>query len=277
MTSLSHRDRAWLHEGHLPRAVFTDLDGTLLRQDGSVSSLTRSVVERCRARGIYVVPVTGRSWVGAAAALGWIAAPTPIICLNGSLSCDLLTGTVDVQQPIDPPALKELVSRLAARGVPVVVDANTCKYGSPGSDDLMKVLPPGPRDLLSDLDRIPRAYSVIASCVATADVTTVVGELATLRCVQSSEHCLVITEARATKVDAVRRLCAKFGISPADAIAFGDAENDLEMLGFVGHGVAMANSAPTVRASTRYVTRYSNEDDGVAQYLLDIVGAGRPQ
>lgn len=258
-----------------PALVFTDLDGTLLRGDGSVSPFSRRVLARCADQGVAVVPVTGRSWVAALAALQWLAASTPIVCLNGSFSCDLRTGVVNGERPIDAAILRTLLLALAARNVPVVVDANDRKFGSPGSEGLKRLLPPGPWRRFVEIDDIPsRAYTVIASSEALADVTDVVAGLPGLRCVQSSEHCLVITEARATKAAAVRQLCSRLGVSPASAIAFGDAENDLEMLSFVGHGVAMANGAAAVRADARYVTQFSNEEDGVARYLTEELHLG---
>jgi hydroxymethylpyrimidine pyrophosphatase-like HAD family hydrolase len=50
-------------------------------------------------------------------------------------------------------------------------------------------------------------------------------------------------------------------------VAFGDMPNDLPMLGWVGHGVAMLNGHPAVRAAAHAVTAFTNEDDGVAAYL----------
>ncbi len=53
-------------------------------------------------------------------------------------------------------------------------------------------------------------------------------------------------------------------------IAFGDGENDIEMLRVVGHGVAMKNGCAAVRSAAKAVSGHTNDEDGVARYLESI-------
>ena len=68
---------------------------------------------------------------------------------------------------------------------------------------------------------------------------------------------------KGTVIDGLAR---EWGIAPSEAIAFGDQPNDLEMLRWAGHGVAMGNADPTVQAEADEVTD-TNDHDGVAQIL----------
>ena len=68
------------------------------------------------------------------------------------------------------------------------------------------------------------------------------------------------------KENGIRALCAAIGITPEETIAFGDAENDLEMLQLAGIGVAMGNALPQVRACADMVTD-AVENDGIAHAL----------
>lgn len=61
-------------------------------------------------------------------------------------------------------------------------------------------------------------------------------------------------------------------IPPSELLAFGDAENDLEMLGLAGLGFAMANATPGLRAAWTRFTRYPHGEDGVARELCDLYG-----
>jgi len=70
----------------------------------------------------------------------------------------------------------------------------------------------------------------------------------------------------ANKGDGVRRLLEHIGVSPAKVIAFGDGENDIEMLELVGVGVAMENASPKLKSRAAFLTS-SNDDDGVARVL----------
>lgn len=63
----------------------------------------------------------------------------------------------------------------------------------------------------------------------------------------------------------------KFGIGPDEIMAFGDAENDLEMLSMIPHGIAMGNAMPQVKAVASAVAKTNNED-GVAHYLAEHLG-----
>ncbi|MDQ1715431.1 MAG: hypothetical protein QOC60_1376, partial [Frankiaceae bacterium] len=61
-------------------------------------------------------------------------------------------------------------------------------------------------------------------------------------------------------------VCASFGVEAADVVAFGDVPNDLAMLRWAGHGVAVANAHPDVLAAADEIT-FDNDTDGVAAVL----------
>ena len=69
-----------------------------------------------------------------------------------------------------------------------------------------------------------------------------------------------------SKAAALQRICDMHGISSADTIAFGDMPNDIEMLAWAGHGVAMGNGHPETKAVADEVT-LTNDEDGVGVVL----------
>jgi hydroxymethylpyrimidine pyrophosphatase-like HAD family hydrolase len=82
----------------------------------------------------------------------------------------------------------------------------------------------------------------------------------------SREGLLEISAAGVTKASTLTAVCAEHGYAADDVVAFGDMPNDLPMLAWAGHGVAVANAHPSVLAAVDEVTA-SNDDDGVAQVL----------
>ncbi|MCR4605557.1 MAG: HAD hydrolase family protein [Eubacterium sp.] len=76
--------------------------------------------------------------------------------------------------------------------------------------------------------------------------------------------------AKATKGNALLELLDSLGIDPADAVAFGDSENDISMLKAVGTGVAMANSLRITKEAADKLT-LSNDEEGVAAFLEEIL------
>jgi len=82
----------------------------------------------------------------------------------------------------------------------------------------------------------------------------------------SREGLLEISAAGVTKASTLTAVCAQHGFGPEDVVAFGDMPNDLPMLAWAGHSVAVGNAHPEVLHAVDEVTA-SNDDDGVAQVL----------
>lgn len=72
------------------------------------------------------------------------------------------------------------------------------------------------------------------------------------------------------KAEGLRRTCGLLDISPEEVIAFGDAENDLEMINFSGWGVAMGNACDALKEAADEVTLTNNED-GIAHTLEHLL------
>ena len=74
-----------------------------------------------------------------------------------------------------------------------------------------------------------------------------------------------------TKLSGLKMVMEMYGVEPEQVMAFGDGENDVEMISYAGFGVAMANACPQAKAAADYVAA-SNDEDGVAkaieQFLL---------
>ena len=78
-----------------------------------------------------------------------------------------------------------------------------------------------------------------------------------------------MTAKHVTKASAVEILCHRLGRSPADAVAFGDSDNDVALLRLAGTGVAMGGAAEAVKQSADYVTD-TLEADGIAAALIHL-------
>ncbi|MEG0364931.1 MAG: HAD-IIB family hydrolase, partial [Erysipelotrichales bacterium] len=73
-----------------------------------------------------------------------------------------------------------------------------------------------------------------------------------------------------TKGNALESLAKELNILPEEIMAFGDGENDIEMLSFAKHSYAMANALPSVKAVSSHIT-LSNDDDGVYEILKNFI------
>ena len=258
----------------LPRLVATDLDGTIIRADDSISGRTVAALRRVTAAGAELVFVTGRPprWMAPIAdATGHRGVA---ICANGALVYDLATERVVESRLLEGAAVKELIQSLrdAVPGVRFAVESETDMLHEARYPLLWDGTHPGVRRArdAGDLSGSAVAKLLVRHAGSDADsllalTREVVGDLAELT--HSSHTGLVeISAVGVTKATTLAAVCAERGIDASEVLAFGDMPNDLAMLAWAGTAYAVANAHPEVLAA---VTRHTADvaDDGVAQVL----------
>ena len=257
-----------------PRVVATDLDGTIVRSDGTISAATRARLVAAEQAGAMVVIVTGRPprWLdGVADQTGHRGVA---ICANGAIVWDLHDERVVASYPIAVDVVTDIAAQLR-REIPELGFAVESVGRGFGHEPAYR--PRWSTDeqtLVADLEALlsaPVAKLLARHEGLTADELlarardVVAAEVASLTH-SSRDGLLEISAAGVTKASTLRRLCAEHGFAAADVVAFGDMPNDLPMLAWAGHSVAVANAHPEVLTAVDEVTA-SNDDDGVAQVL----------
>ncbi|HEX5540907.1 MAG TPA: HAD family hydrolase [Micromonospora sp.] len=266
--------------GPQPRLIATDLDGTLLRGDNSVSPRTAAVLARLSAEGRQVVLATGRPIRWMQQVYDQLQEPVPAICANGAVIYDPVRDEVLRADPLSPDLLAQVARRLRAAvpGVSFaveVVDGREMRHeiGYPVHrwDEQVRMVD-APEELLSA--PAVKLLARVDSQDPDVFVKVVSGALQGLaEATHSSYSGLVeISAAGVTKAAGLAWFCARHGLTPEEAVVFGDMPNDLPMLTWAGHAVAMANGHPAVRQVADAVT-HSNEEDGVAAYLEKLFPA----
>ncbi len=263
----------------VPRLVATDLDGTLLRDDGSVSPRTRAALGRAHDAGLDVVFVTARPprWVDAVAHA--VAGHGVVPCLNGSFVYEPASGAVLQASTMPDDVVQALVAdlRAALPGVAFAAERaagfaaehgyrnhHPVPPGAPLAARLEDVLDGATGKLLARCERVPDA-EIVALVEAVLAGRAVVAD-------SGAPGLAEITGPGVTKGAALARWAAERGVAAAEVWAFGDMPNDLPMLRWAGRSVAVANAHPDVIAVVDEVCA-SNEDDGVAGVLERLLGA----
>lgn len=262
-----------------PRLIASDMDGTLLRADDTVSEATVGELARWRAEGVPVVLATGRPprWmVKIRAVLGSGTA----VCCNGAVLLDLERFEVVEEVALQPAVLADITAELRSR-LPDVWFA--VEYGlqfrhepvyrprwdvdAPGVAEatLDEMVSAPAAKLLARSESTPRDAFVIA-------VAEVVGDRATVT--HSSADALAeISALGVTKASGLATVAARHGVDPADVVVFGDMPNDIAAFHWVreagGRAVAMANAHPDLLVAATDVT-LTNEQDGVAVFLAGL-------
>jgi len=259
----------------IPKLVASDLDGTVVRSDGTISSRTRAALGLVEDSGATLVFVTGRPprWMHT------VANETDhrglAICANGALVYDLHTEDVVAEFPLDVDTLRAAIKMLRAE-IPDGYFA--VEYGTEFAREhgyRVRWDPDAPEISVVGLERLydrPAAKLLLRHEDREADellaaARDVLGDLAEVTHSSPTGHGLLeISAVGVSKATTLARLCERRGIDAAHVMAFGDMPNDLPMLAWAGTAYAMANAHPDVLAAVDRHTA-SNDEDGVAMVL----------
>ena len=259
-----------------PRLVATDLDGTLVRSDGTVSAYTREVLAELDRRGVPVVFVTGRPLRWAEDVFEYVGRHGLAIVSNGGLVWDVARSEVHLLRPLDRAVGLE-VCGLIRDAVPGSAFAVESLSGIALEDGFLErhLLPADARrgtieelfeetsvKLLARHEELPAQEFWDRAVLAVGDRVVVTWS-------SSTSALLEISGAGVTKASTLALLCAEHGVAAEDVLAFGDMPNDLPMLGWAGTSYAMADAHPTVTAAADLVAP-GHDEDGVARVLAGV-------
>jgi HAD superfamily hydrolase (TIGR01484 family) len=257
----------------MPLLVATDLDGTIIRGDGTISARTVAAFARVEAAGARFVLVTGRPPRVMRPIAEAFGHQGTAICANGALAYDLRTETVEALHLIPPQALAAAAGALRA-AVPGIGIAVEYPDGQ-AADFSYQALN---WDVNSSIARVPDdalfarpASKLLARHFGYSCDDLLALALPALDGLVSVTHSNSkgLVEAAAlgvTKATVVGELAARFGVARESVLAFGDMPNDLPLLAWAGTSCAVANAHSEVLAAATHVIA-ANDEDGVAAYL----------
>ncbi|MER7233769.1 HAD hydrolase family protein [Streptomyces olivaceus] len=269
-----------------PRLIATDLDGTLLRDDKSVSPRTVAALAAAEQAGIEVFFVTGRParWMDVVSA--HVHGHGLAICGNGAAVVDLHGGPdahrfVKVRELPRENALDAvLLLREAAPGTVYAVEQTYGFHQEPAypkmhlevPDDLLpaeELLAPEGRGTTEPVLKILAFHPELDPDGFLTLARLAVGDRANVT--RSSPSALLeISGPDVSKASTLALCCAERGISHDEVVAFGDMPNDVEMLTWAGRSYAMGNAHPDVVAAASGQT-VANNDDGVAVVIEQML------
>ena len=263
------------------RLVATDLDGTVVRRDGTVSARTVAAFDACAARDVGVVVVTGRPARWLAPAVEFTRQRGVAVCGNGAVVFDLAQGRIMRSTTVAGHDVVDLVDRLRQSLGPVDVALETLAgfRREPGyrvrwdaaSDQVI-----GPLDeLLADdpgvVKVLVRQEGSTGDCMLGAARPVLEGLAQPTH--SNVADCLIeIAALGVSKAATLAEVVAERGLTASDVVAFGDMPNDVEMLRWAGVGYAMADGHPEAIAAADDVAPPCDED-GVAQVVEGLLRA----
>ncbi len=263
--------------------IATDLDGTLLNDDLHVTDRTRAALDAAREAGIAVVPVTARQPLSVRLIAQEAGFTDWAVCGNGAHALNLSTGSRLFERSV-PVDTQSAVAHALRAHIPDVVFASVRDGGE------VFVAQEGYASIAAHADhkRDPATMGAFSldEVLAQPSLKLVVrhphtanDELVELlrgldiegfEVTHSGAPFVEVMAHGISKAFGLAQVCREVGVSQDRVLAFGDAQNDVEMLAWAGHGVAVANAAaPTLAAADEVIE--ANTDDGVARYLENLL------
>ncbi|WP_040207462.1 Cof-type HAD-IIB family hydrolase [Neobacillus jeddahensis] len=249
------------------RAIFIDMDGTLLTASNNISRRNMEAINRLIDQGVKVFLATGRHYEVTAPYHKEIGLRTPMICLNGAAIHDAETGRALHMKTIQ--LNEERFHHLTADD-PCNVIIHTanglyCKETNEEIDYWTKVGQTPPQ-YIGDLRQVKYQdvlkYSIRIGAPRPELSALFKKEAEVINWNDGFE----LLAPNVSKWSAIKGLLRAFRINPSEVAAIGDGPNDIEMLRHVGTGVAMGNASEAVKSAADFVTGH-HENDGLAEFI----------
>lgn len=263
------------------RLVASDLDGTIVRRDGSISERTVAAFAACEEAGVDVLFVTGRPprWMPPiAAATGHRGVA---VCGNGALVYDLGTEEVVSTRALTPEdvlavglALREVLPT-AVLGLETTSGYRREPAFQPHHPAAHEARTGSLAELLADRPVVVKVLCRVEGVTADPILAAARPALAGLADPVHSDTAGSMIEISAlgvSKASTLALVAEQRGIGPQDVVAFGDMPNDVPMLRWAGRGYAMADGHPEAIAAADEIAPPCAED-GVAQVLEQLLTA----
>ena len=261
------------------KAVFTDMDGTLLRKDHTVSHITKEVIQKLLAQGILIVPISARPLHGMLPITNHIfPEDIPVVSLNGSYIFHKGKIINEVNMPLPP---TEVIHDLSERfPVSVMYYSQMDWYAVKETPAIIKEQKITPVSItIQPFDKTvqhwqhkqsgPNKILIAGEPEVILDVEKEMLNTfnSSLNIYKSQPKYLEAMHPDASKTNAMQFIMEMYGIDQNETIAIGDNYNDVGMIGYAGMGIAMGNAPEDIKSGAGYVTD-TNNNDGVAKALL---------
>ncbi len=260
------------------KAIAFDLDGTVLTPEKKITPKTIEMIRRIAGLGILTVVATGRSLETAIPYTSCLQLALPLICYNGACARDLGRNVDLWHETMGIEAFHDLLTIPRKPSVHLQLFIQHSLYFEKGGEYADHLEPLS--SLLGkvvDFQTLPRQPLTKAMFIGPHEDTLGISQTIskhfpnTLDVVYSHKDYLEVMPAGINKGAALARLLNGYEITAEQTMAFGDGDNDLEMLTWAGHGVAMGNASPRVQAAVARKTG-RNDAEGVANYLEAYFG-----
>ncbi|MDE1548045.1 Cof-type HAD-IIB family hydrolase [Jeotgalibaca caeni] len=266
------------------KLIAIDLDGTTLNDQSALSKRTIQTLQQLQKKGHHVMIATGRPYRNSKHIYQQLGLQSPLVNFNGALchfpdqpsKKDLLHRTLDIDLVMD------LLAKQNQFGIDwISVEGKEALYSSHDSIPVNPFFPahtvPTPITANTTLAERPTALNLFMDSEKQEPIRNQIlseygSNVVSVRTWGGDMPCLEIVGAGIQKALGVEVVANYYQIARHDILAFGDEDNDIEMIDYAGHGVVMKNGIDALKKIANDVTDFTNDEDGLAIYLENFFG-----
>lgn len=258
------------------KALAFDLDGTLLNDEKKLTSGLKDILRELYGKGIEILIVTGRPYSSTLATLKDLNLPIISICYNGGKIVNTATNEVLVNKILPEDVAKDLVEFVKKKNIEINLFQNDICYVRTLDSYSTKtyVKNSGLTPILVDLEKIS-TDNITKGVIIDSDEEFLNKLKKELKDLMKDRAYITFTQAQYLEVlnkdinkgKALEEILKSKGIKLEECMAFGDSENDIEMLEMVGTGVVMKNGIEKLKKIAKYITDDTNNEDGIEKFL----------
>ena len=248
------------------KMILTDLDHTLLHEDGSISDETLIILSKCRERGILFAIATARYWIGAERYIELLK-PDYEITTDGTLihSKDECVFSCEFSEEETNLIIKNILSAVPSAEI-TVATGKRVYWNSKHISESEKLHKAVYNDYSSYLN--VKANKIVAELPDENIAKQIADRLGCKLQSYRGEKWYAFLPEGSGKIAAIQAMITASSVTAEEIVAFGDDINDIEMLKLCGKGVVVANAVAEALEIADDVT-CSNDDNGVAKWLKD--------
>lgn len=265
------------------KLLVLDLDGTLTNSKKEITPFTKEVLINAQQQGLHLVLASGRPTYGIvplAEQLEMGQYGGFILSFNGGKVIEVKTGKIFYEQALPPDVMPLIYKRSYEAGLTILSYNGKYILTENAEDKYVEY-----ESFLTKM-KIKETDDFLRDLHMPADKCLIVGEPEDLvpleeqfrqelgqriNVYRSEPFYLEVVPKGIDKAASLERLLQRIQIKREEVIAIGDGFNDLSMIKYAGLGVAMANAQPPVKSNADKITDYTNNEDGVAHFILELM------
>lgn len=275
-------------EAQVVTLVATDLDGTLLNSEKKVTEATKNAIRQLKNHGILFGVVSGRpveSGLILAKDWGLEDSISFLVGMNGGVIYDVRRDQKDTYSIMNGDLIWQIIEHY--KDMPdlhfeaMVGNKRYTSFSTPETLANAKLY--GEEEIIVDLEDFLHHNNVNKLIIrskpedqAKVDEIAKTIHLPGITSFSTSDVLYEFVQPDINKGFGVQKICDHFGLNLKNIVAFGDENNDAEMLSLAGTGVAMKNALPGIKAIADVVSPYTNDEDALAHYINDVILANQP-